>query len=183
MSLSEPSPPAPDWPRYAPDIDWPPYRYLPGSSRHPLRHPEGHLRGRELPEPRYLPAESWSENRPYLMGVDLFNQVFWWEAHEAWEGLWHLADEDKAMSFFLKGLIQAAAALLQRHQRQESGSQRLFRRSLENLEETKQLVAAPIYMGLTFDALTDQLHETFSQAQSPGSNEPVRVLITLDRPA
>ena len=40
----------------------------------------------------------------------MFNHGFYWEAHEAWEALWHAAGRRGATADFLKGLIKLAAA-------------------------------------------------------------------------
>lgn len=59
------------------------------------------------------PAQ-WRRLIPYLYGVDLHNHGFWWEAHEVWEGLWHAAGRTTASGRFVQGLIQIAAAHLNR---------------------------------------------------------------------
>ncbi len=45
-----------------------------------------------------------------MHAIDLFNHGFYWEAHEAWEALWHAAGRKGAAADFLKGLIKLAAA-------------------------------------------------------------------------
>jgi hypothetical protein len=42
-------------------------------------------------------------------GQDLFNHGYYWEAHEAWEGLWQVADKGSPLRAFLKGLILLSA--------------------------------------------------------------------------
>src|SRR4030095_3868699 len=91
-ALREPEPPFAGAPRYAPQRPFPPYRFVPGLNPHPVSHPQGHSyrgRAREEPPPRFAP-ERWRENVDFLHGCDLYNHAYWWEAHEAWEGLWHL---------------------------------------------------------------------------------------------
>ncbi|MXY28690.1 DUF309 domain-containing protein, partial [Candidatus Poribacteria bacterium] len=51
----------------------------------------------------------------YLYWIDLFNFAYWWEAHEAWEGLWHQAEDTYRL--FLQGLIQVSASLIKYHMR------------------------------------------------------------------
>jgi hypothetical protein len=48
--------------------------------------------------------------RAYLRGIDLFNFGYWWESHEAWEGLWRACGRRGPAADFLKGLIKLAAA-------------------------------------------------------------------------
>jgi hypothetical protein len=52
------------------------------------------------------------------VGVELFNQGLYWEAHEAWEREW-IPDRQGPDSGFYKGLIQVAAGCLHytRHNR------------------------------------------------------------------
>jgi hypothetical protein len=105
-----PNPPSPTIPRYLPDLTLPAYAFVPGQAPHPISDPRGHSFG-VAPE-QFAPPdpEAWSSCRPYLAGVDLFNHGYYWEAHEAWEGLWHACGRSGPTSTFLKGLIHLAAA-------------------------------------------------------------------------
>ena len=98
--------------RYASEKPFPSYAYLPGRDPHPTRDARGHSFGGEKKRHPYLPAESWRENEEYLFGVDLYNHGYLWEAHEAWENLWHPAKHDAEQAGFLQGLIQCTAASL-----------------------------------------------------------------------
>ncbi len=105
-----------NWDRYCPQVSFPPYRHLPGVTPHPLRDPRGHSYGMEdEKEDNPLPPEMWQRNEAYLYGVDLYNFSYWWEAHEAWEGLWHQAEGTYRL--FLQGLIQVSASLIKYHMR------------------------------------------------------------------
>ncbi|MER8672157.1 DUF309 domain-containing protein [Mesorhizobium sp. M1156] len=44
------------------------------------------------------------------MKIDLINHGYYWEAHEAWEPLWHAAKQSPQHRLFLQGLILLAAA-------------------------------------------------------------------------
>ena len=57
-----------------------------------------------LPQRRRL-AQTYSSR-----GLDLFNHGYYWEAHEAWEGLWQVADRDGPLRMLFKGLIMLSAA-------------------------------------------------------------------------
>jgi hypothetical protein len=46
----------------------------------------------------------------FLWGLDLFNHGYYWEAHEAWEGLWQVADRDGPLRVLFKGLTLLLAA-------------------------------------------------------------------------
>jgi uncharacterized protein len=97
-------------PRYVPDCPLPPYTYIPGRSPHPVSDPAGHQHGRTPQTPDAIDAATWATNRFYLFGIDLFNHGFYWEAHEAWESLWHKCGRRGTDADFLKGLIHLAAA-------------------------------------------------------------------------
>ncbi|WP_245440445.1 DUF309 domain-containing protein [Neorhizobium sp. T25_13] len=50
------------------------------------------------------------ESEEFLWGEDLFNHGYYWEAHEAWEGIWHVSDKCSEIRAVLKGLILLSAA-------------------------------------------------------------------------
>ena len=103
-------------PRYLPARALPPYAYLPHRDPkdrhpHPERDPGGHQRD-GAPDPAVTgppDPDAWRETPAFLWGVDLFNAGYYWEAHEAWEGLWRAAD-GAAAAALLHGLIKLAAA-------------------------------------------------------------------------
>ncbi len=136
-----------DLPRLVPDRPFPPYAFLPGRDPHPPRHPEGHSYGEEEELPGWLPAEDWRANGDYLHGIDLYNHGYLWEAHEAWEGLWHQAKHDPHQADHLQGLIQCAAAALKVRMGQPRGLVALAALGTERLERVAS-GASPTYMGL-----------------------------------
>ena len=135
-------------PRYAAARAFPPYAFLPGRDPHPTGDPRGHSYGaQETSAARYLPAERWRENVDYLFGCDLYNHGFLWEAHEAWEGLWHRARADKDQADLLQGLIQCAAACLKIPMDQARGRTRLAEAGTARLERVAR-ARAGCHMGL-----------------------------------
>ncbi len=98
-------------PRYS-SSPLPPYRFVPGLTPHPIADPRGHSYGLSPGPVEVPPARQWRRCEPYLFGCDLFNRGYWWEAHEAWEGLWQNCRERHRQHRFLQGLIQAANAQL-----------------------------------------------------------------------
>ena len=95
----------------------------------------------ELPEP--LPPERWAECEDYLYGIDLYNHAYWWEAHEALEGLWIAVGKFSEQGQFLQGVIQVAAGHLNRFMGKEPGATWLWGQGLG------RLAAIPDrYMGL-----------------------------------
>ena len=93
--------------------------------------------------------EDWEA---YERGIRLFNREKFFEAHEAWEEIWHRAHEVDRR--FLQGLIQAAAFLLKVEDGNLNGSKRLYERSVDKLEAYR-----PGYWGLKIDRLLKELSE------------------------
>ncbi|MEW5853555.1 MAG: DUF309 domain-containing protein [Myxococcota bacterium] len=115
-------------PRYAPDRAFPPYRYVPGSGQpHPVNDPRGHSYTdvRPPPHPEWTP-HIWPVLTAWHQGVDLYNHWYFWEAHEAWEGLWQVADKGRAPALFVQALIQCAAAMLKVHLQSREGVEALW---------------------------------------------------------
>jgi hypothetical protein len=94
-------------PRWLPQKSLPPYAYLPGKNPHPVRDPAGHS---YHVEPIPVSVEGSLGSDAFLWGLDLFNHGYYWEAHEAWEGLWRVADRDGPLRMLFKGLILLSAA-------------------------------------------------------------------------
>jgi len=136
--------------RRLPGRDFPPYAFLPGRDPHPTRDPAGHSYGHEEPAPPPQSPALWRECEPYLWGVDLYNHGYLWEAHEAWEGLWHVSKPDRIQALFLQGLIQCAAAWLKIPMGQPRGVERLSELALEKLEQVERAGGSP-YMGLDLE--------------------------------
>ncbi|MBN1512250.1 MAG: DUF309 domain-containing protein [Phycisphaerae bacterium] len=140
-------------PRYT-KVPFPPYSFVPGRDPHPHNNPAGHrfdaaaLTGGpvELPSPA-----RWRESTPYLLGCDLYNHAFWWEAHEAWETLWRLTDRSAAQGRFFKTLIQVAAAHLKLHMGNAPAANGLITRAQRNAQHTHAAASVLPYMGLHLD--------------------------------
>lgn len=155
MEIPAPSP-AP--PLRLPDWPLPPYRYVPGLHPHPFRHPAGHLYtdGSPPPEQPWSPDTPWDQDRRWLRAADLFDQRYPWEAHEAWEALWHFTPRARAESPLLQGLIQAAAYLLKHHMGHETAAARLRARAIEGLL-TAERGLGPTTRGLDLPTLRASL--------------------------
>lgn len=177
-ALTEPVPADPGMRRYAPARVFPSYRFVPGLNPHPVSDPRGHsFRGgaHEAP-PAYFAPERWSENEEYLLGCDYYNFAYFWEAHEAWEGLWHLTPKNNTEGLFLQGLIQISASNLKHHMREPVGSVKLATLGIQKLR-TVQAACAPagVYMGLDvagFIAASDR----FLLKSEPGATFPMIIL-------
>tara|TARA_B100000609_G_scaffold67678_1_gene53488 strand:- start:3845 stop:4408 length:564 start_codon:yes stop_codon:yes gene_type:complete len=93
-------------------INFPSYRFVPGIHPHPVNSPDGHSYGLEDEDVEKWNPDDWKYNEDYLYGIDLYNYHFYWEAHEAWEGLWLAAVRRSSEHMFIQGLIKTGAALL-----------------------------------------------------------------------
>jgi uncharacterized protein len=132
--------------------DFPAYRFIPGQSPHPRRHPQGH--SFRQPEPRPLPFkhDEWAASEDYLHAVDLYNFAYWWEAHEVFEGLWHACGRTTVAGNFFQGLIQLAGANLKRVLGNEPAAKKLVRSGL------LRLLNNPVhYMGMDTAAFSQDI--------------------------
>ncbi len=136
-------------PRPAPGADWPPYAFVPGRGLpHPVRDPAGHLFGVE-PAPERLDPTHWAACHGYLRGVDLFNHGYYWEAHEAWEGVWRGHRREETPALFLQGLIKLAAAGVKVREGVPAGVVSLADEAQAHLREVlARGDAGPVYCGL-----------------------------------
>lgn len=109
----------------------PPYRYVPGVNPHPFRHDGGHMYtdGSAPSETPWSPYADWREDSRFLFAADLFDLRYMWEAHEAWEALWHFAEERSAERALLQSLICCAAASLKHHMGTPSAASKLLKRA------------------------------------------------------
>lgn len=95
-------------PRWRPEKIFPAYAYLPGRQPHPVRDPAGHSYHHVDPLP--VAAAASLDSDLFFWGLDLFNHGYYWEAHEAWEGLWQVAERGGPLRMLFKGLILLSAA-------------------------------------------------------------------------
>jgi hypothetical protein len=109
---------------------FPPYAFVPGGPwPHPVSSPEGHSFGHPPITAEPIAGDDWSSSVVFLRGVGLFNAGYYWEAHEAWEALWHAHGRRGPTADLLKGLIKLAAAGVKVRERQSHGVVTHARRS------------------------------------------------------
>lgn len=118
-------------PRFWPATELPPYSYVSGHFPHPTRDPAGHMAGHVASQPNPPDSVLWRDCRDYLLAIDLFNYGYYWEAHEAWESLWHAAERRGLLADFFKGLIKLAAAGVKAREGRPDGVVRHARRAGE----------------------------------------------------
>jgi uncharacterized protein len=176
--------------RLAPKIFFPAYAFVPRQSPHPTRDPEGHSYGRPEPELIPLTTDNWPESTDYLYGIDLFNHGYFWEAHEAWEGLWHTCGRRGPIANFLKALIKLAAAGVKAREGNPNGIQRAAQRAGELFESIRAAQADPNapFLGFSFESLVELAtrlpHETthFSDPSADVGLPTFASPMTLARP-
>lgn len=124
-------------------IPLPVARFVPGAQTSGPR--PGHAAAHS---PGWAAAPSrWRESLDYLYGVDLFNDGFFWEAHESLETVWkqlgggcHGGEsgaetaEVAAARGVVRGVIQVSAAAVKREIGNRVGVERLLERAAANFD-------------------------------------------------
>ncbi len=124
-------------PQTDPPFELPRYTHIPGVTPHPIGDPEGHSFGMIHPA---CPPPDWAslpQCELFQRGCQLFNAGYYWEAHEAWEGVWIAAGRTGLVADFVKGLIKLAAAGVKLREGSLVGAQRHLARSKELLLLTR----------------------------------------------
>ncbi len=158
-------------PRYTED-EFPPYSYVPGHTPHPVSDPAGHMFGETPHEAAPLETQDWKKSQPYLHGIDLFNHGYYWEAHEAWEALWHAAGRKGQVADFLKGLIKLAAAGVKARE----GNPRGVERHACRAEELLATVKSAQFCGLQISRLDKAANELVDTAAHYDKAQPTLLL-------
>jgi molybdopterin-guanine dinucleotide biosynthesis protein A len=113
------------------DRTLPPYTHIPGVTPHPISDPAGHMHG--VVEQAASIGGPLTASEPFLWGRRLFHSGYYWEAHEAWEGLWHALGRTGPGADLVKGLIKLAAAGVKVREHNRDGVQRHLTRAEELL--------------------------------------------------
>ncbi len=158
-------------PRSIPDEPFPPYTFVPGRTPHPVSDPRGHSHGKVPERPPPLDPANWQASRAFLRGIDLFNHGYYWEAHEAWEGLWHACGRKGPVAEFLKGLIHLAAAGVKMLECRGDGVVNHAYRARELFQSVRALTVGEQFLGLCFDELRDACEQLRSSIQGPSASE------------
>ena len=91
--------------RLMPERPLPRYAYLPGRHPHPTRDVDGHSHDAAAPE-----TDGLTPDQSIRWGLDLFAHGYYWEAHEAWEGVWAASARGSPRRALTKSLILLAAS-------------------------------------------------------------------------
>jgi len=163
-----------DPPRYQPLRALPERAYVPGRNERSADHGQS-----ASPAAFKLGAERWAENEQYLWGVDLYNNGFFWEAHEAWESLWRAAAHDVVQHAFLQALILCAAACLKGVQHDREAAKRVAARALQRLEHV-QSEHSGSYMGIDLGHFRSSFCDFIDRDPTAVAGRPQIVLIAQD---
>jgi uncharacterized protein len=154
--------------RLVPDEPFPPYSFVPGLFPHPSADPAGHSHGRAPARPQPLDPARWQRSARYLYGIDLFNFGYYWEAHEAWEELWHGCGRTGPTATLLKGLIHLAAAGVKMRECRPQGVRSHGGRAAELFGQVADQVIAntDLYLGFSLAELKDRAQAVVEAADT-----------------
>jgi predicted metal-dependent hydrolase len=153
-------------PRYAPAIQLPPYAFVSPAWPHPTRDPRGHSYGAPERTPPPLDPAAFARSPDYLFGADLFNRGYYWEAHEAWEGLWHAAGREGPVALLLEALIKLAAAGVKVRQGQPRGVRIHAEGAAGRLRRLRAETGAARFAGVDLDALAREAEALAARAEA-----------------
>ena len=125
-------------------------------------------------------AEASLSSNAFLWGLDLFNHGYYWEAHEAWEGLWQVADRDDPLRTLFKGLILLSAAGVKIRERKNAAAARHAMRAAALLRQLMKVPDSAFEraLGMSPAALAECAEGATRipadlQATAPGEPQPV----------
>jgi predicted metal-dependent hydrolase len=153
----------------------PPYAYVPGQQPHPRRDPRGHG---FRPPTSHGDADlaAWRDSACFLAGVDLFNEGYYWEAHEAWEALWLAAGRQGPAVALLRGLIVLAASGVKWRQGRQAAASRMAHRAARIFEAAEAATGARCVAGLEFAELCSAARLAASSALPTAAGVAVAVV-------
>lgn len=150
------------------DDAFPPYSYVPGLWPHPHSHPDGHRFSPPFPAAK---IDDLANDPTFRLGMRLFDAGYYWEAHEAWEHLWHAAGRAGPQADLLKGLIQLAVVGVKIREGRADGARSHARRAAELLAGVKDVA------GVDVAALAKRAADlSFELPELPETREPVEIV-------
>jgi uncharacterized protein len=161
-----------EWPRYS-SRPLPAYRFVPGVTPHPRRHPGGHSYGEPEPAVSAPGPDQWQSSQAYLYGVDLHNFAFWWECHEVFEGFWRAAPKTEEGGFF-QALIHVAAANLKMCMGSPASADRLSLAAFERFHRLPH-----VYMGIDLRSFERDMRAYVVGSRTDPA--PIRLLTSADK--
>ena len=101
-----------------------------------------------MPDPMPLDLE----RKLYHEGIELFNEGEFFEAHEVWEDIWHMAYGVKF--YFYQGMIQCAVALEHYHRSNPRGVLSLYQSYQKKFKDVPA-----VFMGLDVTKFLGEMQE------------------------
>jgi len=138
----------------------PEYRHLPFKTPHPYMDEGGHSYGQDLPKVESFDEQNWQRCDTYLFAIDLFNQGYWWEAHELLKQVCYCVGRDSQIGSFLEAVIQIAAGELKHFMQEEQGAQALIERGLSGLQAPQ-----PIFLGIDVAAFRTAIENSMAASE------------------
>jgi hypothetical protein len=156
----------------------PPYSFVPGLFPHPHSDAAGHRFGRDLPPGQPIVGDCWQKCERYLLGCDLFNYGYYWEAHEAWEAVWNACGRRGPVATLLKALIQLAVVGVKLRQGMPESAAWHASRAGELIDETQADGGCTRLLGLELSLLAAHARALRDQppSSSTGETRPIAVL-------
>jgi hypothetical protein len=151
----------------------PPYPFVPGETGRPARDPGEAPRDERTAAGGSWRPEEWRELESWLWAIDLFNHGYWWECHEALEGLWLAAGRTTPPARFVQSLVHLSAACLNDRRGHGDASRRQAARAVRGLRAARAL--GPLVMGVEPAALAESVVRAFSGDSSPAA---LRILLS-----
>jgi len=106
----------------------------------------------------------------------LFNAGYYWEAHEAWEGVWIAAGRKGLLADYVKGLIKLAAAGVKVREASAIGAQRHFARAEELFTLTANRLNTSSDTLNHLLAITRNFRQALPPSPAANSGRPVPLL-------
>jgi uncharacterized protein len=157
----------------------PAYSFVPGKFPHPHSDPGGHGFGSDLPSGEAVDPTRWQASHHYLLGVDLFNNGYYWEAHEVWEALWNASGRHGTTATFVKSLIQLAVVGVKLRQGMVDAAVAHARRAAELLRQVRGQASHVWFMGLNVDELTQWAEQLAVSPSAAHDSERAPVAIVF----
>lgn len=126
--------------------------HRPGSGSRPDLPPL--IAAKTLCPPRIDPAD-WARNGAYLYGFRLYNEGFFWEAHEVWETVWLACRPNASERSLMVALIQLTNATLKLAMGRQAAALRILPAAAEALRECES--RRSIVMGVHISRLLAEL--------------------------
>ncbi len=135
--------------------------------------------GRQHPSVKAIEGDHWASCPAYLRGIELFNAGYYWEAHEAWEAVWHAQGRRGPTAEVLQGLIKLAAAGVKVRERRPAGVRAHAAGAALLFAQSRQK-AGRYQLGLDLDLCIDRAREVSERPPSDPASPEAAVACVFD---